>query len=219
MDYGSFTRTATTAASRDGYTMDGTFSVAEYALGLAYAQPIAARFSLGAHLQYAAQHLPQAQATAGNKTTDQLVVNLGAVLRPGWKQLRFGAHLQQGGLAQQPRMMDTPARQFTLSSALDLLEFLPGTQFARSGDLTLAYDWHQGLDALNRRHVGLEYALRDVLFLRGGYRFGYTDQGLTAGLGLRMPLGSTALQVDYAYSDFGTYFGSVHRFGFGVGLR
>ena len=219
MDYGSFTRTATTAASRDGYTMDGTFSVAEYALGLAYAQPIAARLSLGAHLQYAAQQLPQTDAAAGNATTHQVVMTMGTVYQPGWKQLRLGAHLQQGGLAQAAPPETNPHHQWMLSGALDLMAFLPGTGLARMSDLTLAYDRVRTFDQPLRQHLGLEYALHEVLFLRSGYRVGYEQQGLTAGLGVRMPVGDTALQVDYAYSDFGTYFGSVHRFGFGVGLR
>ena len=146
-------------------------------------------------------------------------MTVGTVYQPGWKQLRLGAHLQQGGLAQAAPPETNPHHQWMLSGALDLMAFLPGTGLARMSDLTLAYDRVQPFDQPLRQHVGLEYALHDVLFLRSGYRLGYEQQGLTAGLGVRMPLGDTALQVDYAYSDFGTYFGSVHRFGFGVGLK
>ncbi|HKJ68299.1 MAG TPA: PorV/PorQ family protein [bacterium] len=222
MDYGTFTRTTGAPGTADGYATTGEFSVTEYAIGVAYAHPLTSKLSLGGHLQYAALSLPTIASASGTvsdqATKSQMVFHVGTVYTPGWKHLRLGAHLQQSGLSPQGRQGALMPGQMTLGGALDLLEFLPGTGWARSSDLTLAYDWLQDRGARTRQHLGLEYALQDVLFLRGGYRFGYDQQGLTAGLGVRMLLGTTALQVDYAYSDFGTYFGTVHRFGCGVAL-
>jgi hypothetical protein len=51
---------------------------------------------------------------------------------------------------------------------------------------------------------GAEYAFHDYLFLRGGYKFNYDTEGLTAGLGVKFPLTlskASVARLDYAYQD------------------
>jgi len=57
------------------------------------------------------------------------------------------------------------------------------------------------------------------VFLRGGYRLGTDLSGLTAGVGVTVPLPGLRLRADYAYSAFGKYFGAVHRFTIGVQME
>ena len=37
--------------------------------------------------------------------------------------------------------------------------------------------------------------------------------GITFGVGLKLPVSSYAMQIDYAYQDFG-FLGDIHRFSF-----
>jgi len=48
---------------------------------------------------------------------------------------------------------------------------------------------------------------------------GNEQQGLTAGVGFRIPIRDIQLQADYAYNDFGEYFGAVHRFTIGFQIE
>jgi hypothetical protein len=60
---------------------------------------------------------------------------------------------------------------------------------------------------------GAEYAFHDYLFLRGGYKFNYDTEGMTAGLGVKFPLTlskSSVARVDYAFQDL-KFLGKVNR--------
>lgn len=62
--------------------------------------------------------------------------------------------------------------------------------------------------------LGAEYWFRDVLALRGGYKFGYDTSNLGAEVGLSLGFGIKVkgIGVDYAFLPFGDL-GSIHRFG------
>ena len=48
-----------------------------------------------------------------------------------------------------------------------------------------------------------EYGFNKMLFLRGGYRSGYDEEGLTFGGGLSYSLSNMTVNIDYAYLDYG----------------
>ena len=52
-------------------------------------------------------------------------------------------------------------------------------------------------------HVAAEYGFGNLAYLRGGYRFNYDEEGLTAGGGLHLKRDRYGISVDYAYIDFG----------------
>ncbi|MFH1008858.1 MAG: PorV/PorQ family protein [Candidatus Latescibacterota bacterium] len=52
-------------------------------------------------------------------------------------------------------------------------------------------------DNLENLNFGVEYAMRDMVFVRGGYRFNTDIAGWTAGLGFKV----AKLTIDYAYTD------------------
>jgi len=92
----------------------------------------------------------------------------------------------------------------------------------RSGDdqhviTTYAQLNHPNDNAENVR-IGAEYAYRQLLFLRAGYKFNVTDQRMpTAGLGLRMRMGRHPLMLDYAFDPL-QFLGVVHRIGLSLQL-
>ncbi len=67
--------------------------------------------------------------------------------------------------------------------------------------------------AIDQAGVGLEYAFKKMVFLRGGYSLpfypedypeGYKDDGqfgATFGMGLALPMGDSSLMIDYAYRN------------------
>lgn len=62
-------------------------------------------------------------------------------------------------------------------------------------------------------HFGLEYAWKNLLMLRAGYKLGVKDQSYpTAGVGLRTRMGGSQMRIDYAFEPF-TYTGVSHRLG------
>jgi len=58
----------------------------------------------------------------------------------------------------------------------------------------------------------MEYVYKERFILRGGSRFNYDEDGLTAGGGLRLPFGEDQeIGFDYAFQDFGIL-NQIHRF-------
>ena len=73
--------------------------------------------------------------------------------------------------------------------------------------LTLATDAIHPSDNMESVHLGMEYALKEMLFLRAGYQSLFledSEEGLTFGGGLWLRfLGNLQFRLDYAYADFG----------------
>lgn len=237
MDYGEFRRTAPALPgdSRDlrnqGYIDQGTFSVSEYAVGISYARQIAGQFYVGGQLKYARQDLGSVEifdqftgenSTIGNNVSN-VVFDFGTLYYTGFRDLRFGMSIRN--FSNQSDYFD---QRFELPLSLDFgiamnvlsLWNAPGTaeQSQSNNVLTLAVDYFNPRDNAERLHTGLEYGFMDTFFLRGGYKFNYDEQGLTAGLGINAALGDLGLRGDYAYSAFGGFFGAVHRVTVGFSL-
>lgn len=78
--------------------------------------------------------------------------------------------------------------------------------------LTFALEGSHPSDNLEKYNSGLEYVFKDRFSLRVGTRFNYDEDGITAGGGIRVPLGEEQeVRFDYAYQDFGVLT-EVHRF-------
>jgi len=229
MDYGSFTRRYATEASGGGfidggYQEGGSFSVAEYALGLVYARPMTQHWQVGAHLKYAGQRLPAAIGGVGtmdDQTRDRsrngLLLDVGTVYYPGFHDLRFGVsmkNMQSGANSPDYGFQDLPMA-LSIGGAMDLFQLFGPP---KSNHLTFAFDWLKEPDYQAAQHMGLELGLVNRLFLRGGYRFNDTTERLTAGFGINLGLNDVDMIVDYSYSSFGTTFGSVHRIAIGFGM-
>jgi hypothetical protein len=208
-----------------GYENLGTFQIDEYAIGISYARQITSQFYIGGQLKYAKQDLGnvtifdqiEGEEIDQSNSVSNTVLDFGTVYYPGWKDFRFGVAVRQ--FANQSDYYDARFElplTFDFGVAMDLLTvLLPETE---SSKLTLALDWVHPRDYERRQHVGLQYAFQDLFFLRGGYKFNYDEEGLTAGLGVRKDVGGVGLKVDYVYSDFGI-FDSVNRFSVGLFIK
>jgi hypothetical protein len=64
-------------------------------------------------------------------------------------------------------------------------------------------------------NLGTEYAYNDFVFIRGGYKSLFlkdSEETFSLGFGLKQQLiGNVALQLDYAYQDFGR-FSDIQKF-------
>ncbi|MBI4540644.1 MAG: PorV/PorQ family protein [Gemmatimonadetes bacterium] len=99
---------------------------------------------------------------------------------------------------------------FRFSLAVDLVG-APTAILTPSGmhSLRVIADATDAIDTNPNVALGAEYALRDILFLRGGWRSLNEDRGpwetsdqLSGGFGLKLPVGPAA-RLDYAFAQFG----------------
>ncbi|MBC8402587.1 MAG: PorV/PorQ family protein [Candidatus Marinimicrobia bacterium] len=78
--------------------------------------------------------------------------------------------------------------------------------------LTIASDLVHPNNNLEQYNIGLEYGLLNSFFIRGGYKIGVDEGGLSFGGGASLnAMGFGNVKVDYSYSDLGILTNS-HRF-------
>jgi hypothetical protein len=84
--------------------------------------------------------------------------------------------------------------------------------------MTVATDAIYPINTTPHVNVGSEVAWRNTFYIRAGYISLFeedSEEGLTAGVGLRYELSGFNIGVDYSYMDFGQ-FDSISRYAFSV---
>lgn len=191
-----------------------TFSPGSYLIGISYARQFTDRFSAGLTGKYAYEDLYL-------ESTGVPLFDFGMTYNTGYKSLRLAASVLNFGPPVKYSDESYPAPQlFRIGVAVDILgaDGFYGQQTPNSR-LTVAYDLIQPNDYDQQSSAGLEYAFLDRFALRGGYQFNFDTESFSLGAGIRQPLGSLVLSIDYAYSDTGEFFQAIHRFSLSVGFN
>ncbi len=82
------------------------------------------------------------------------------------------------------------------------------------GNLICNFEADKPNDNRLRFQFGMEYFFHNVLALRGGYKFFYDTESITAGLGIKYH----KWRFDYAFAPFKYDLGNAHRISLGVNL-
>ncbi len=177
------------------------FDAGDVLFGVTYARSLTDKFSTGINVNYIQETLADYEAGAAS-------FDLGVLYDTGYRSLRLGMAITNMG-AELAFRADAESVKlpilFRLGSSVNLLERGPHVVLS-------AIEFSHPPDNAERGNWGAEYAFRDFLFARGGYKFNYDSEGLTAGFGVKFPASASAMgKVDYAYNDFQTL-GTVHRF-------
>jgi hypothetical protein len=178
--------------------------------GLSFARRLTEKFSFGLTAKYAIEDLVV-------QTASTFMFDGGVLFETGFKSLTLSAVLRHFGPKVTYFNKSYPLPQtFTLGLSGYLIA--PESSFlgtSESSKLLLTYDLSQPRDYSQQHHIGAEYAFRDLLYLRAGYKLNFDEEGLTYGFGLAYG----GIRIDYSYSDFGEFLDAVHRFSVGFGLN
>ena len=176
-----------------------TFDSGTTSFGLSYARFFTDKFSAGVTLNYLHMGLAEVAVNTG-------AMDFGIMYRIGIKDLKLGMTIQNLG------------SKFTFDERESKLPviFKVGTSFNAMRNerqrLTCALEFQHPADNLERANVGLEWALNELFFARGGYHINYDTDGLAFGFGAAIRTGAnTKLQADYSAVDMDAL-GYVHRF-------
>jgi len=208
---------------------DGTgdyYSAVSYAVGLSYARQLTNRFAFGASFKYIGERIHKENAST-------FAFDFGTKLYTGFKSLRMGMSITNMGPnlqfdgpdldvswdeSETPQGTGIPASvkttpydlpmTFRVGLAYDI-QTSSNSLVTFAGELKHPNDFHQ------QGSMGAEWSYNEMFFLRGGYKFRYSEEGLTLGGGLATNVsGDTDLLIDYAWQDFGRL-ESTHRFSVG----
>ncbi len=177
--------------------------------GISFARMLTDRFSFGLTVKYAREDLVV-------KSASSVVFDGGVLFNTGYNSLVLSAVLRHFGPQIKFHNKSYPLPQtFTLGLSAYLMA--PEASFflnSEENKLLLSYDLSQPRDYSQQHHLGMEYVFRDILFLRGGYKINFDEEGFTYGFGIAY----ASIRIDYSYSDFGEFLNAVHRFSVGFGI-
>lgn len=198
------------------------YDAQDLALGLSFSRYLTDRFSFGVTVKYVSQKI-------WNESADGFAFDIGTQYQLDFQNLtiamsmsNFGSDMQFDGPDldiqflkddNYPLSRLTPARLQTSSYPLPL-NFQVGIGFdIFQGEFVKV---RGGIDAVHpndnseRLNFGTEVSFFDRLYLRGGYKYNYSDEDFTFGAGASVPFASTLVKFDYAYSVY-DILPSVHR--------
>ncbi len=198
------------------------YDAQDIALGVSYARNLTDRFSFGLTFKYVQQRI-------WNETASGVAFDVGTQYRIDFQNLiiamsmkNFGADIRFEGedlIVTHDISENYPKNRLTKAS-LETEDFPLPLTF----QVGIAFDIYRGdifkvlgaLDAVhpndNRERVnfGTEISFFDRIFFRGGYKYNYDDESVTVGAGANLPVSSTKISFNYAYSIY-DILPSVHR--------
>ena len=228
LDYGQ--DDVTTVLSPEG--TGEKWSASDFAASLSYGRNLTDRFSIGGSAKYIQQKIWHETASAFALDVGLLFITPFRDVRLGMSISNFGSDMKMDGRDLLRRIDLDPASLGNNDAVTARLKTdgWPLPLFFRVGlageiwkthpvRLSAAVDALRPSDNTETVQIGTELALYERLFLRAGYKSlfrGDSEEGLTLGCGLRMPIsGTVSWKVDYAFADYGL-FESIQMFAVGM---
>jgi hypothetical protein len=226
MDNGDIPRTVPDASDL-GFHLEETFTVNQFAAGIGYGRQLTNKFSVGGQIKYIYQDLGPANII--NQTVNSIdtlintqskedifAMDFGTMYYIGFKDLRIAMSFRNfGPFVQYSYESFSLPQVFKIGIAMDIFSL---TSALNGQSLQVYLDTSNPNDYSERINLGGEYNYQNLLFLRMGYRFNFDEGNFSAGFGLSPSAFNMNLKLEYAYSDYGSVFGAVHRFTIGFQL-
>ena len=201
------------------YSPEGTgrtFGTSDVALGVSFARQLTDRFSAGITFKVITESLfRESASTFAFDVGSIFITNFFNNMRIGFSFSNFGGKPLLSGAdlivihdvaPYIPTNQPVEASLVTQSWDLPLI-FRVGvaTDVYETEDirLTAAIAVNDSRDFTLRYNFGAEGSLMDIISIRGGYKAGYSEGGLTLGGGLNLDMAGYGFNFDYSYGDMG----------------
>ena len=201
------------------------FNYGDMAVGATFARKMTDQFSFGTTVKYVRESIAELH-------TDAVLVDIGTFYYMGLGSSRFSVVVSNFGSNVKPAGSQLNGKGVVVSSFQD---FSPPTMFRLGyafeplqdevNRLTMSLQLNHPNDNAENFRLGAEYEYDSMFFLRAGVKRTIgesvlgkatsTAEDLSFGAGVRLPLGFTSANVDYAFTNFNDL-GSVHRISIAV---
>ncbi len=186
---------------RTAYLPEGdgqTFDAGMVGFGFSYSRFWTDKFSAGFTLNYL--HLGLAEEAVNTASFD-----FGIMYRIGVRDLRLGMAIQNlGGKITYDELPAKMPAIFKVGAAFNVAK-------TKNHTLLAAGEFQHPSDNVERANLGLEYRLKELLYLRGGYYIGYDTDEYSGGFGVIINTGrDSRAVVDYSMTSM-TALSYVHR--------
>jgi hypothetical protein len=187
------------------------FSANDWLVGISYARMLTNKFSIGGTVKFVSEWIDGSHLSV-------VAADFGTLFDVGYRGIKFGMTISNFG---------PNAKYFTEEFSLPInFKFGTVVDVFQAGlhEMKATLEGSHPSDNLEQVAMGVEYTFGKYLALRGGYRLFVQleelDQvikvdashevdvdepleGPSFGLGLNLPVGNTAMRLDYSYSDLG----------------
>jgi len=223
VDYGDIIWTGLAESPSDvkGYREYGMIdNTGAYAFGVSYGRRITNMFSIGGNVRYVGQQLGESHLKTEKKknSESQVAFDMGVKFYPGVKSFRFAMSIRNFGPSiKYEEITASLPLTFAVACAMDMMDLIV-PDHSKDNGLLLSAEFTHPNNYTERINVGLEYKLKKMLALRGGYQSNTDLVGFSGGIGITPPsIGGTKLEFGYSYSVFDVFDG-VNRFSLKVAL-
>jgi long-subunit fatty acid transport protein len=191
------------------------FNYSDLGIGVTFARRLTEQFSFGLTFRYVEETLAELKMRG-------FMFDLGTYYLTGLSNTRFAVTISNFGPQVKPSGSVELVGGRTLSS---FQQFPPPTMFRigfaydpidnSMNKLTTSIQLNHPNDNAEHVNLGAEYSYKDLLFIRGGYKFNVDSENYSAGIGLKVPLSITKTSVDYSIVNFKDL-GFTHRISLNV---
>ena len=196
------------------YQPEGTgdyFRFSDLSIGLSFARQMTDQFSFGATIKYVEEGL-------GELKMKTVLGDLATFYKTGLGTTRFAVMISNfGGQV-------SPSGSVNLIGgrvANDFQKFPPPTLFKigfamepildKNNRLTTSIQLNSPNDNAENFSIGGEYAYKEFLFVRSGYKFNVDAESFSAGAGVKFPISFAKTNIDYSIAKYKDL-GYTHRF-------
>ena len=170
---------------------DGTFSAHSMALGMSVSRHLNDDVAVGFTGKFLFEKIEVEDATG-------FATDFGFIYRPGMKKLTLGLSVSNFG--QKVKFVE---EKFGLPTIIRT-----GFTYQMTPALLLAAEINKASDSELRVQAGLDLNLRDLVFLRSGYKLNYDNENYSIGAGIKYK----SYSVDYAFLPFSNELDNTHYF-------
>lgn len=178
------------------------FRFSDIAIGLSFGRQMTEQFSFGATIKYVEENL-------GVLKMRGVLGDIATFYRTGLGTSRFAIMISNFGGQVSPSGTAPLVNGTEVSS---FQKFPPPTSFQlgfalepwmnKNNRLTTAIQLNSPTDNAENVNIGAEYAYKEFLFFRGGYKFNVDDEDYSVGIGLKFPITFAHLNLDYSLANF-----------------
>lgn len=216
LDAGEFKGSVIDVTATQGWRPTGTFNAGSWAIGPMYGLRMTDRFSFGGGVRFVRESVSNVKEVAGGSdfSASNWLAEIGTMYYTGFGSLRFATAIQ--GIGFDTKFESDPFQSpvvYRLGAAYDFFD-LPESPVK----LTVLFEAIHPSDSQEKVNLGGELWIKNIIALRGGYKFNYDEESFTGGIGLQFDMGGgKPVGVDFAYVDYGRL-NSVTRFTLNIGF-
>ncbi len=211
VDYGEIDETIVGTGEK-GYYKVGTFRPHAYTVGLTYSRALTGRFSVGGNLKFIQMNLAtgsRSVTSSGGLVREDFEAStvgfdFGVLYNTGFESLNLAMSLRN--FSQDVSYNETDNElplTFRIGISMDILDLFDFDRDMHS--FLVSIDANRPRDYDEQIIIGGEYTFLNRIALRAGYGYPTDTQQISAGFGIRQPIGSINLAIDYSYTNFDVF--------------